>query len=104
MNTEPGKAKESTVSAHRFKSSLQHAWIVAVFLLAGSDVFAQQDSGGILVTVQDASGAVVAKRHRYRGEQRHPGALPRARRTGSEYGTRPLSPRGLSRDREPDRI
>ena len=45
---------------HRFKSSLHRAWIVAAFLLAGGPIFAQQDSGGIVVTVKDASGAVVA--------------------------------------------
>ena len=87
------KAKESTVSPHRFKSSLHRAWIVAAFLLAGGPSFAQQDSGGILVTVKDASGAAVAKRLRHRGKQRHPGALPRARRTRSGCGTRLLCPR-----------
>jgi hypothetical protein len=54
------KAKESTVPPHRFQSSLRRACIVAAFLLAGGHILAQQDSGGILVTVQDASGAVVA--------------------------------------------
>ena len=45
---------------HRIKSSLHRAWIVAAFLLAGGPIFAQQDSGGIVVTVKDASGAAVA--------------------------------------------
>ena len=44
---------------HRFQSSLRRACIVAAFLSAGGHILAQQDSGGILVTVQDASGAVV---------------------------------------------
>ena len=48
------------MSLHRFKSSLHCAWIVAALLLAGGHGFAQQDSGGILVTVKDASGAAVA--------------------------------------------
>ncbi len=45
---------------HRFKSSLHRAWIVAAFLLASGPSFAQQDSGGIVVTVKDTSGAAVA--------------------------------------------
>jgi hypothetical protein len=48
------------VRPDRFKSSLHRAWIGIVFLLAGVPGFAQQDSGGILVTVKDASGAAVA--------------------------------------------
>jgi len=59
MKTELRKAKESTVPPHRFQSSLRRACIVAAFLSAGGHILAQQDSGGILVTVQDASGAVV---------------------------------------------
>jgi len=60
MKSRTEKAKERPVSLHRFKSSLHCAWIVAALLLAGGHSFAQQDSGGILVTVKDASGAAVA--------------------------------------------
>ncbi len=45
--------------ARRFKSSLPYACIVAILLLLGGRSYAQQDSGGILISVRDASGAAV---------------------------------------------
>ncbi|MBT9330114.1 TonB-dependent receptor [Paracidobacterium acidisoli] len=47
------------MSAHKAKFPRWYAWVVCAWLVAGACAYAQQDSGGILIAVTDASGATV---------------------------------------------